>query len=327
MISDPLLMMGKDEKGCHVIGCKTRIQKTSDLSEKRNLFRVPRAALKRLKWAQALQMNYDDLNKVGRVTRVCRSHFSVTEIECKDDGSESLCEGAVPLPWNVTLSSSGQNKPTQCQYIHDYIYPDTPLNKFAKEQMDYLAEVEPDLEYVEIKSRIEREWENLTEDERYYYFDTSFIQEEEWNKEHDKSHEGSSCPLVKPRSRSRKRKKPEASPKEIVKTTEVDMSLFTMEVKTDHQAELPTHKKMAPKRKRTRRRGKRLEETEQKKEPKETNLRQLKKLKRLRDKKKKKVLKQEVKQEINVEVKNEPRSSKDEPENRGGLKLELIEKL
>jgi len=245
---------------------------------------MPRNSLSRIRWAQVLQMAYEDLKDKYII---CRLHFSATEIVTNEDGSEVLGEKAVPLPWNGNSTLPSSSQPSKCKYIQENPYPDTPLNTFAKEQMDYMAEVQPDLKYGELKSKIEEEWKNLSEDERYFYTDTSKAQEEEWNREHDKSH--GECP-IRPRDRSFKTRKRKAtdgagpSSKKIVKTTEVDLSLFTLAVKTEDQT---FQKELEPKRNRRRRRGKGAESDERKE----------KRLKRLREQRKRKSLEPKVKKE------------------------------
>ena len=174
---------------CRVPGCNQKIK-----SHGSDSLTVPKNPVQRLRWAQALNMPFDQLKTNKTNYRICKQHFSPSSFEAV---ANTLLKSSIPLPWSVRAPDAKQ--PPLCSYLRDNPYPDSPLNRFVKEQFDYMTCNNPDLKYKEIMAKIDEDWLGLSDEQREYYNEEFSAESELWEKEHSDLHkEDGFCPILQP---------------------------------------------------------------------------------------------------------------------------------
>ena len=173
---------------CRVPGCNQKIK-----SHGSDSVTVPKNHVQRLRWAQALNMPYDQLKTNKTNYRICKQHFSPSSFEA---GVNILLKSRIPLPWSVRAPDAKQ--PPLCSYLRDNPYPESPLNRFVKEQFDYMTCNNPDLKYKEIMAKIDEYWLDLSDEQREYYDEVYSAESELWEKEHSDLHKQGGCPTFHP---------------------------------------------------------------------------------------------------------------------------------
>jgi len=107
-----------------------------------------------------------------------------------------LWKSRIPLPWSVRAPDAKQ--PPLCSYLRDNPYPESPLNRFVKEQFDYMTCNNPDLKYKEIMAKIDEYWLDLSDEQSEYYDEVYSAESELWEKEHSDLHKQGGCPTFHP---------------------------------------------------------------------------------------------------------------------------------
>jgi len=174
-----------DMQLCQVPGCNSDLQ--------RGFMLFPRDPSKRVQWAQALQMTVDD---TWPGYRVCSKHFSQKVLLLPDSINSN--ENAVPLPWN---RNPAHIRDPKCRYIRENAYPQPPLNRFVKDQLQPFTADFPKISYADLMLKIEAKWCGLSAEERNAFAADYSIEKQLWEGVHNELHTNQEvCPSFTPMS-------------------------------------------------------------------------------------------------------------------------------
>ena len=83
------------------------------------------------------------------------------------------------------------------RYVEKTPYPEAPINRFFKEQLELQTSANLAHEYTQLVHKIETHWSGLPEDKAFTYSQGFAHEVRAWDLEHDKHHRGGPCPALR----------------------------------------------------------------------------------------------------------------------------------